>query len=188
MRPASRPNRLTLDNTARLSSILAVNSASLTFALGSGATTSPLNFDAPATNSTYMTVLGDTAGEISFTGADTVTIVDLTDGGLLALSLNTPCLLIKAGSDSDYTGLVTSLNGVLSLDGNGYVVGVGSSTAPGSYVPITIAGIGSDGITSPAIPCNGISLYLDNGQLELVPEPGTWALPVFVQRRRNRLS
>ncbi len=39
----------------------------------------------------------------------------------------------------------------------------------------------------------GMKLYLYNGQLEVVPEPGTWALMVgglgvllFVQRRRRQ--
>ena len=41
----------------------------------------------------------------------------------------------------------------------------------------------------------GLQLYLDNGQLEVVPEPGTWALMlgglallIVIQRRRNKVG
>jgi len=101
-----------------------VNSANLTFAL-KDTTLAPFNFDHPSTDSTYITVTGDALGEISFTGHDSVTIVDLTGGNLTSLSLNTPYLLIKANSSSYYSGLVTELNGVVSLTGaDGYVIGV----------------------------------------------------------------
>jgi hypothetical protein len=101
--------------------------------------------------------------------------VDLTTGSL-SLRQGTPYLLVSAGSNSDYTGLVTELNGVLSLNGNGYVVGVGTSTT--SYTAIYINQFGANGVT----PLTGGNiypapqLYLNNGDLEVVPEPSTWAM------------
>ncbi len=194
--PVVTGNGLTLDNTAGLSSILSVNSGTLTFALGAnngGDVGSAFSFGAPNTNSTFINVLGNTAGEVNFTGANSVTFQDLTNGSL-ALTLNTPYLLIQTGAldNSDITGLVTSLNGVLSLDGNGYVVGVGTSTT--NYTPISITQLGSNGDPL-GNPYYDTSLYLFNGDLELVPEPGTWALMlgslallVIIQRRRaNRM-
>ncbi len=197
---------MTLDNTlaqlgtANNSSILSVNGdapATLTFALGSGTTAGSgyHTFGTPNTNTTYMTVVGNTAGEINFSGIDAVNLVDLTNGGL-TLRLGTPYLLISAGSDSDYVGLVTELNGVLGY-GNGFVVGVGTDTL-GGYTPITINQFGSDGTTplnpnSPTGVYPVAQLYLYNGDLEVVPEPGTWALMlgglaalILIQRRRNK--
>jgi len=121
--------------------------------------------------------------------------VDLTSGATLSLREGLPYLLISAGADSDYTGLVTSLNGTLNdlqLDGNGYVIGVGTIT---DYTAITINQFGPDGVT-PLVADSTIypdaQLYLLNGDLEVVPEPGTWALMlgglallVVIQRRRR---
>jgi fibronectin-binding autotransporter adhesin len=196
---------LTLNNSVGLSSILTVNAgAQLTFALGSGvgAGSGANNYANPNTNSSYLNVAGDTAGEINFTnsslgsGAVTINLVDLTTtapiGTTLTLRQQNPYLLVQAGSNSDYN-LITSLNGVLSVNGNGYVVGVGSSTSSynSSAFNIQVTALGS------AIPINSptnyqnLQLYLYNGDLEVVPEPGTWALMlgglaflVFVQRRR----
>jgi hypothetical protein len=178
--------------------------AQLTFALGSGvgAGSGANNYANPNTNSSYLNVAGDTAGEINFTnsslgsGAVTINLVDLTTtapiGTTLTLRQQNPYLLVQAGSNSDYN-LITSLNGVLSVNGNGYVVGVGSSTSSynSSAFNIQVTALGS------AIPINSptnyqnLQLYLYNGDLEVVPEPGTWALMlgglaflVFVQRRR----
>jgi len=203
-----------LDNTAALSSILAVNGGSLTFALGTNTTggSGYNTFGTPSLNSTYMTVTGNTTGEISFTGIDTVNLVDLTTAGVsagtLALRTSTPYLLIQAGSDSDYAGLITvNFTGptpVYSIDGNGYVVGVltssyaGGNTAPvlgTDYTAITINQYGSDGVATLTPGTTGYydpKLYLNAGDLEVVPEPSTWALTigglamlVFIQRRKG---
>jgi autotransporter-associated beta strand protein len=54
---------LTINNAANLTSALAINGgATLTFALGAGPTTGFLNFDNPNTNSTYLSIAGNTAG------------------------------------------------------------------------------------------------------------------------------
>jgi fibronectin-binding autotransporter adhesin len=181
---------LTLNNAANLTSVLAVNSANLTFALGAdngGNVGGAFSFASPNTNSTYLSVAGNVTGEINFTGSLTVTIQDLTNGAL-ALSLNTPYLLIQAGSDTDYSGLVTESGGVLAQNGNGYVVGVGTLAG---YVPITITQLGPDGLGL-ANPYYDTNLYLFNGDLEIVPEPGAWAmmlgglaLLLFCQRQRG---
>lgn len=191
---------MTLDNSAGLSSILAVHSASLTFALGAGSGGSPYGFATPNTHSTFLSILGNTTGEISFTGANTVTIQDLTTSGsipgTLSLRTGTPYQLISttAGDNSDFSGLVTSLDGSLSnltLGGNGYVIGVGTTL---SYLPIALQQIGLDGapLTGAAVYLNA-QLYLYNGTLEVVPEPGTWALMVgsllllvVIQRSRRQ--
>ena len=194
---------ITLDNTAALSSILAVNGGNLTFALGTGGSTSPYGFNTPNTSSTYMTVVGNTPGEINFSavsGAVSVTIQDMSTGGLTALRLNTPYLLIQAGSISDYYGLVTEANpsAALQLDGVGFVVGVwaGGANPLSDYTTINILQVGANG--APLI--DGSTVYPDPvlylnaaGDLLLVPEPGTWALMlsgmiflIFVVRRHKK--
>ena len=149
---------LTLDNTVSGGTILdaSVGSANLTFFLGAGTTpgAGAFTFGTPNQNSSYLTVLGDVANELKFAAGDTITVNDLT-GGSLQLESDTPYLLIKAASNADYSGLVTTgdVNGMVNQ--NGYVT-----------TSITIGG------TAP-----GTVLYLNNGQLEaVVPEPGTWAM------------
>ncbi len=106
----------------------------------------------------------------AFAAGDTITLTDLTlTGGVSALQLNlsVPYLLIQALSsptdtgsvlDNDfYSGLTTTggydANGVLQ---NGYVT-----------TPITLNGTVLTGF-------NADRLFLYNGELEVVPEPGTW--------------
>ena len=180
-----------------LGSSLSVNSATLTFALNTGSNNNGSGYHSwanPNENSSYLVVSGNAVGEISFTGSDTIGLVDLTTGGLTALRAATPYLLIQAGLDSDYSGLVTSLDGKtddLVMDGDGWVMGVGTVS---SYTPINFTQYGADGTTALSgtkiypVP----ELYLDAGNLEVVPEPGTWALMlgglallVVIQRRRN---
>jgi fibronectin-binding autotransporter adhesin len=197
-----------------LGSALNVNGGNLTFALNNGTTSPPASYSSPNMTTSFMTVTGNTTGEISFTGTDTVTLVDLTSGGL-TLRMNAPYLLIQAGStpglladDALYYGLVTmGSDGTISMDGNGYVLGVykgtGDFTNPANYTAITFNEFGADGVTPLTnAGANGRdvsyltpSLYLYNGELEVVPEPGTWALMIgglalliVIQRRRNKVG
>jgi hypothetical protein len=198
-----------------LTSILTVNNANLTFALGANTTAGlgTYNFSAPSTNSTYISVQGDNGngqtvggtGEITFTGADSVTLMDLTatlTTNSLALRQAVPYLLIAAGSDNDYYGLVTSStdnNLNLQLDGNGYVMGVwaGGDHPLTDYTAITInqETEGQTQLNQTTTPKAYIAtqLYLYDGDLEVVPEPSTWAmmlgglaLLLFTGQRRRR--
>jgi fibronectin-binding autotransporter adhesin len=177
---------LTLDNTGEttpgviLNAAPSLGTANLTFYLGYGATTNaannagPWTWSTPDTNSSYMTVVGNTAGELAFKTGDVITVNDLTGGNLSLLTLDTPYLLIQAGSDADYSGLLTT--GMTSLsdpEANGFVTNLTlSGTAAGAYP--------------------GLRLFLQNGELEVVPEPGTWALMIgglgllIVLQRRKR--
>jgi hypothetical protein len=195
-----------------------VNSANLTFALGTNTTSSGTNdFGSPSYNSTYMNV----SGGVSFGGNDSVSLVDLTNtngsNGTLSLRTGTPYLLIHDSlGDAGFDGLITmtgaGANAVYTLDGNGYVVGVLSSygiandytggtgtngISSQDYNVIQINQFGADGVTPLTAGPGGIYpvpvLYLDAGNLEMVPEPGSWALMlgglallVIVQRSRNR--
>jgi autotransporter-associated beta strand protein len=174
--------------------------ATLSFALGTNTTagTGAYNFANPSTNSTYLTLASGST--LNFAGVDAISLTDLTSSATLALRQGVPYLLVAAasGSDSAFTGLVTEqgfgATGTLSLDGNGYVLGVYNGSGPlTNYTPIAINQYGADGAT----PLSGSNiyaapaLYLDNGDLEVVPEPGTWALMlgglallVLIQRRR----
>ena len=179
---------LTLDNTVAAGTILdaSVGSANLTFYLGAGNPTSAgtYTFNNPNIASSYMTVLGNTVGEIKFAAGDTITLTDLTTGNL-QLNLSVPYLLIQAGTTPDlladnnlYSGLATT--GGTDISGNilnGFVT-----------TPLTL-----NGNTTGEYPAT--RLYLYNGELEVVPEPGTWAmmlggfaLLVFIQRRKSRQS
>ena len=179
-----------------LNSSLGVTSATLTFALNTGIYNNGSSYHSwstPNENSSFLDVANNSVGEISFTGSDTIALVDLSSGGLAALRAGTPYLLIQAGLDSDYSGLVTSLDGKtddLVMDGTGWVMGVGTVSA---YTAFTFQEYGATGAALTgsnyyAVP----ELYLNAGDLEVVPEPGTWAmmigglaLLVFIQRRRN---
>jgi fibronectin-binding autotransporter adhesin len=173
-------NGLTLDNSANLSKILTVqDNATLSFYLGSGATADSFDFAHPATQSSFLTVLGNTAGEIQFGTNDTINLVDLT-GGQLQLLSSTAYLLIQAGggdalSDNNlYAGLTTS-GGV-----------IGTAIQNGWVTNLNLTGL--SGVTYP-----NERLYLYDGDLEVVPEPSTWALMigglavlVVWQRRRSK--
>ncbi len=178
-----------------LTSSLAINDgSSLSFALGAGPSTGPLNFASPNLNSTYLSFTGNTAGEINFgigTSGITINLVDLTayqavGADTLGLRIQNPYLLMAAGSDSDYANLITTGG----LDQNGYVLGVGTT---GAYTAVNFAVYNSNGqLISNANNYENLQLYLYNGDLEVVPEPGTWslmlsglALLVVIQRRRR---
>jgi fibronectin-binding autotransporter adhesin len=182
-----------------LSSALNVNGATLSFALSNTATSS---YTSPALSTSYIT----TTGTVNFSGTDAVDLVDLTNGGL-SLRMNQPYLLISATSGSMFTGLVIeNAAGQIGLSDNGFqgvVLGVwaGGSNPYTDYTKIAINEFGSNGVTALA---NGTtadpgyyqpSLYLSGGDLEVVPEPGTWALMigglallVVIQRRKNTLG
>jgi autotransporter-associated beta strand protein len=189
---------LTLNNSS--SSLLSViGGGTLSFALGSTDSTGAAgsgganNFANPNTNSTYLS-LADPTSDLIFsntTTADNIALVDLTAGSssvTLTLRYSNPYLLIQTalGNDNDFANLVTN-NGT---GVNGYVLGVSNGT--GSYTPFSISALNISGGTL-AAPYTGLQLYLENGDLEVVPEPGTWALMlgglallVFIQRRRNK--
>ncbi len=201
---------LTFTNTSVTVSGTTLAPANLAFALGSGTTAGAgfHTFGTPNTNTTFLTLTGSTV--INFAGTESVSLTDLTNGSL-ALRLGTPYLLISASSDAAYSGLVTmtgfGASAVYTLDGNGYVVGVAANGYTGGsginginssdFTSISINQYGPDGVTPLA---NGAIypspvLFLNNGDLEVVPEPGTWAmmlggLAVLVvwNRRKSRLS
>ena len=166
---------LTLDNTTAQGVILeaSLGNATLAFTLGANH------------SATTLRVLGDTVKELSFASTDTFALTDLNNDPLTAFQINTPFILIQAGTvpglasdDALYTGLTTT-GGV---DANGNVLN-GWVTSP---VNITLNGVNETG---------KLQLYLNNGALEVVPEPGTWALVVggmgvllFVQFRRRQKS
>jgi autotransporter-associated beta strand protein len=207
---------LTMNNT-----LLTVGSASgtanMTFDLGSGTSginggtaSSHYDFSNPNNNTTYLKLTGSTV--INFAGTTSISLVDLTNtngsNGSLSLRFNSPYLLINAGSNADYLNLVinsgTAANPIYSLsqnDGsvNGWVVGVytGGTVNAADATPISIAQFGSDGVTALTAGPNGIyadpALYIDAGNFEVVPEPGTWALMlgglallVLIQRHRSK--
>ncbi|HEY0256202.1 MAG TPA: autotransporter-associated beta strand repeat-containing protein, partial [Candidatus Methylacidiphilales bacterium] len=125
--PSVSANSKTSTTGMTLSSSLGVSSANLTFALGSDTTSS--GFDTPSYNSTYMNV----GGVVTFSGTDTITLVDLTNtlgtNGSLALRQGTAYVLIANSlGDAGFSGLVTVQgtgdSAVYQLDGDGYVVGV----------------------------------------------------------------
>ena len=209
--PAVSANTSSSTTGLTLSSSLGVNSANLTFALGTDTTSggSSYNFANPSYNSTYMNV----GGVVTFSGSDSVSLVDLTNttgtNGSLTLRTGTPYVLIHDSmGDAGFSGLVTvsgfGANTVYTLDGNGYVVGVadaGWAPSDGSTdtTAIQINQFGANGVTALTPGNGGIYnapvLYLENGNLEVVPEPGTWALMigglallVVIQRRRNKMD
>jgi fibronectin-binding autotransporter adhesin len=179
-----------------LTSTLAVSSSSLTFQLNNGVTTA--TYANPNTTTSFLNL--GTTGSISFSGTDAINLVDLTNGNLMTLRMNaTPYLLISAASDAMFNNLVTmNSTGQLALDGNGTVLGVWQGGALTNYTALTINQFGSDGVTPLAHATTADpgyyapSLYLINGDLEVVPEPSTWALMigglallVMIQSRRN---
>ncbi len=194
---------LTIDNTEASASALTVNGgATLTFALGTGASTGGLSFSTPNTNSTFLTLSGSTVDQI-FSSTTTVTNIDLVDltanlpsagpANTLQLRYQNPYLLIVttptgANANADFANLYTTGG----EGANGYVLGVSDGTATG-YTPFSLevtnlAGTRIDSATN----YGGLQLYLYNGELEVIPEPGTWALMlgglgvlVFFQRRRS---
>ena len=169
---------LTINNAAALSSALTVNGgATLTFALGAGSSTGYLNYANPNTNSTYINVIGNTPGEINFgtSAAINVDIVDLTafqplGGDTLQLRYQNPYLLIQAGADSDFNLYTTG-----GYQANGFVTGIGS----GNLGSFNLYATNINGTTiGSSTNLQNLRLYLYNGDLEVVPEPGTWALMI----------
>jgi fibronectin-binding autotransporter adhesin len=152
----------------------------LTFYLGnSAANATPDDFAHPVTTaSSFVTVLGTTAGEIAFNSSDTINLVDLSPGSL-KLYMGTTYLLMTAGNGTElandlYSGLTTT--GGFDSNGNllnGYVTNLNLSGSAFTDTP-------------------NVELYLYNGELEAVPEPSTWALMlgglvllIVIQRRRK---
>jgi hypothetical protein len=125
--------------------------------------------------------------------SDNINLVDLTNGSptvSLTLRSQNPYLLIQTalGTDADFANLWTT-----GGEGqNGYVLGV--STGLGSnFTAFQINAYSINGTQlNSGSNLQNLRLYLYNGDLEVVPEPGTWALLlggmallVVIQRRRN---
>ena len=198
---------MTINNAAALSNALTVEGgATLTFALGSTTQwdggSGPYNFADPNTNSTYLSLTGDTTNQIFSNSATPVNInlIDLTYGSsTVALTLrdHNPYLLIQTalGDNSDFANLVTTDGTTISMGANGYVLGVSTGGPGNAYTAFNINVYDVDGhLLSSSTNFEGLKLYLYNGDLEVVPEPSTWALLlgglailILIQRRRNKI-
>jgi hypothetical protein len=152
----------------------------------------------PNTDSTYLTVGG--SGDIfsNTTTADNILLTDLTVGeptGTATLTLRQQgAYLLIDGTSADFANLVTTTNGVTdSLGANGYVLGVSTGTGL-NYTAFNIEMFDINGTQiNTSSNYQGLQLYLNNGDLEVVPEPGTWALMlgglallIVIQRRKNK--
>ena len=178
------------------SDLFVTGGGNLTFALGAvGDTgTGPDNFPSPNLNSTYL----NTSGAVTFdtdhlNGAVNINLVDLTVGSTtdtLQLRFQNPYLLIADSSNSNLSYNLVTDHG---YDVNGYVLGIGTlATGDTILNTIHITMYDTDGnVISSSTNYQNLKLYLYNGKLEVVPEPGTWALMLgglavllVVQRRR----
>ncbi len=165
----------------------------LTFALGAGATTGADNFANPNLNSTYLIA----NGAVNFAtsgGAINFNLIDLTastpSNDTLALRYQNPYLLVSATSNLSFNLVTTG-----GFDQNGVVLGIGSAGTGNTVLNslnLTMYDANGVDITATANYTH-LQLYLYNGQLEIVPEPGTWALMlaglgvlVFWQRRKMK--
>ena len=190
---------LTVNNAANLSNALTVNSgATLTFALGSTTNGSDgSTFNNPNTNSSFLSLTGTTTDLIFATpganGSDTINLVDLTAGSAtltLTLRYQNPYLLVQTdlGNNADFANLLTSGG----LGQNGFVTGVSDGLGHLTSFNLNMLDISGNNITTSAN-YGGLQLYLNNGDLEVVPEPGTWAmmlgglaLLILLERRRTK--
>ncbi len=180
---------LTLNSTLSVA-----GGASLTFALGSNVDgDGGFSVTNANTDSTYLTVGGSADIFSNTTTMDNIYLTDLTYGAptgspTLTLRYQGAYLLI-AGNTADFSNLWTTGG----EGANGYVLGVSDGTATG-YTPFALSITDSNGIPiGSSTNYQGLQLYLYNGDLEVIPEPGTWALMlgglaalVFWQRRRNK--
>ena len=175
---------LTINNTPGTTAVLDAHlgNVTLSFDLGAGNTGllhstagDPVyQFGNPDIDSSYLTLNGNTPGEIAFAGSDTIQVNDLSNGGL-HLNLGIPYLLITAYDNAAFTGIKTNTGtNTLGVANNGWVTNLSLNFQGGTYP-------------------NGEGLYLYNGNLEVVPEPSTWALMlgglavlILIQRRKNR--
>ena len=178
---------LTLDNTEGSGNLLSISGgATLKFDLGStvaNAGSGARNYGSPNMNSTYLNITGSTIDQIfaNTTTSDNISLVDLTSGAApgtvtLTLRYQNPYLLIETalGNNNDFANLwTTGGEGV-----NGYVLGVSDGSQFG-YTGFNITMQNIDGgnlVTSTNY--QNLRLYLYNGNLEVVPEPQTWAMIV----------
>ena len=184
-----------------LSSTLSVNGgSSLTFALGSNINSNGgYNILTPNMDSTFLTVNGTGTIFSNTTTADNILLTDLTytaplatptDPSTLTLRYQGAYLLI-AGNAADFANLYTTGAG---NTGNGYVLGVDNGS--GGYTAFNIEMLSpSGGVINSSSNYENLQLYLNGGNLEVVPEPSTWAMMlgglavlVLWQRRRSSRS
>ncbi len=188
---------MTITGSSR--SLLTVSGGTtLTFALGAGSTTGLLNYGSPNLNSTYLS-LNDTVTDQIFSDTSTSDQIDLLDltayqapgGDTLQLRYQNPYLLIQSGltTNADFMNIIT-VNGA---GVNGLVEGV--SDGLGGVTAFTLAAYYNNGTPLPTNDYPNLQLYLYNGNLEVIPEPATWAMMfaglatlVFWQRRKYKLN
>ncbi len=169
------------------SPLVKLASANLTFTLGAGTDTVANAITGILENNTGSEfVVGGTAANVfNFTGDSTITINDLVGGGL---ALNQEYILIQGNGSTTYdTGAGSSL--VVSsifTPGLGYRIEGGlnllAANTPGNFF--------SDWYSNSQLYLNG-----DNIDIDVVPEPSTWALMVggfalllFHLRRQRKVS
>jgi hypothetical protein len=177
-----------------LSSTLGVNGGSaLTFALGTGNSTGS-TFLNPNTNSSYLTANGGN-GSVTFGTGSTIGInlLDLaatsSGGDQLQLRDQAPYLLMTAGSTFS-ADLAFNLVTTGGYDANGYVLGIDTNTAAGQVQGSTQPYEANSFALAVLDPSNGnnitgsqnynnLQLYLNNGDLEVVPEPSTTSMLIL---------
>jgi hypothetical protein len=171
----SANGNLSLNTTglASGSTILNLSGAKLTFALGAGT-----NTDLAGENLTgsQVDIVGAVANTVAFGGTNTVTINDLVGG---KLTLNQEYVLID-GNDTTYTGLT-----------------YGATTSLGTLITggLTLLAPGTTGnFFSQWYGTSQLYLQGDNIDVDVVPEPSSWAMMVgglavlFVVVRRKTAS
>jgi autotransporter-associated beta strand protein len=166
--------------------LVALHSANLTFTLGAGTNTVTNAVTGILENNTGSEfVVGGTApNDFTFTGTSTIAINDLVGVGL---TLYQDYILIQG-------------NGLTNYDtGTGSSLVVSQTFTPGLGYAIT-GGLTLEGINTPgnffSSYYGGSQLYLngDNIDIDVVPEPSTWAMMLgglallLVQMRRQRKS
>ena len=165
---------LTLDPTGHPGgTILSATNATLTFALGAGGPATGEN-----SSGSNIIIAGSAANIVNFTHTNNVVVINDLVGA--NLNLYQEYTLIQGNVNTDYEGLT------LGSD----VVGMGQLITGGLSLLSDPGNFFSDYYGGSELFLNG-----NNIDVELVPEPSTWALMiggvvllVFYQRRRSKIS